>query len=80
MYMLIRYLANFARTGDPNGASSSDGQLPPWEQHASGAERFMELGPALGMRESGDDPATERARFTLLREYLLRGTESESAG
>jgi len=56
------FLANFARSGDPNGAG-----LPTWEPHTAAAPRFMELGPEVGMR--GRSKA-EHERYALVSEHI----------
>ena len=58
----MAFLANFALSGDPNGAG-----LPRWEAHTQEAPLYMQLGEAVGMR--GRDEA-EAARYALLGAWI----------
>merc|ERR1712139_32484 len=60
---MVKYLVNFAKSGDPNGSG-----LQSWEMHTTGSGRFMDLGPELAMQECIEQAA---ARYSFLgREYF----------
>lgn len=60
---MVRYWANFAKTGDPNG-----GELPVWEPYTAANRRTMNLGLTVGMTGFRGTPRTRFIVERLLRE------------
>ena len=60
---MVRYWANFAKTGDPNGAG-----VPVWEPYTADDRRTMNLGLTIGMTDFRGTPRTRFIVERLLRE------------
>jgi para-nitrobenzyl esterase len=59
---MTTYWANFARTGDPNGAG-----LPAWPRYEPASRRVMHLDTVVK-----DAPETQRARYLALDAYMTK--------
>lgn len=60
---MVRYWANFAKTGDPNGMG-----VPHWEPYTAGNRRTMNLGETIGMTDFCGTPRTRFIVERILRE------------
>ena len=61
---MMQYLANFATSGDPNGAG-----LPQWQPHAVNSPVEMEVGERVGMRPRS---SAAHSRYALVGDYIRK--------